>query len=193
MAMNEKLKSRIDEIENLIKSNSKDAHYADSLLQELRLELKKDVPATELNIPSDSVESTVDGGSYVIKECSDGILFHLRGGYDVFVRPRMTALYKHLVYLLRTRERYEELSEEEKGVFDAAFSATVVNMEIPVFMTIDDRHFFELAEKALSCLNELAESALKGELQPETPLENAEFEKAVEAIGALEEENKQSD
>lgn len=184
--MDDKLKSRVGEIEELIKTNSKDAHYAESLLQELRIARKKEIPATELNIPSDSVISSIEGGSYAIKECSDGILFHLRGGYDVFVRPRMSALYNHLLYILRTRERYEELTEEEKGIFDATYHATIVNLEIPVFMTVDDRYLFEIAEKSLACLNEVAETALGADLQPETPQENAEFENAMDAVRIVE-------
>lgn len=184
--MDKNLKSKIEEIESLIRTNSKDAHYADTLLKELRNALKKDVPETELSIPSSSVISKIDGGSFALKECEDGILFHLKGGYDVFVKPRMTALYKHLVYILRTREQYDTLTEEQKQIFDATYHATIVNLEIPVFMMVDDVHFFEIAERALKCINEVAESALSAPLKPETPVENAEFENAMEAMKSAE-------
>lgn len=188
--MSEQQNNRLSEIENLIRMNSKDPQYAETLLNEYRLEAKKNIQASELFIPSDSVISTIDGGSFVIKECEDGILFHLRGGYDVFVNPRMTSLYKHLVYLLRTRERYDELSDEEKRIFDATYHATFVNLQIPVFMANDEEYFFAVAEQALHYLNKFAEAALNAELKPETPVENAEFENMMEAVKIIEESNK---
>lgn len=148
-------------------------------------ENEKKVEAMELYVPSASIIRNVDFGSYSIKETETGILFHVKGGYDVFVQPRMASLYQHLKFILDGTENKDEMEDKEKEIFEAIHSATVANMEIPLFMTSDDIALFEIAEKALSELNRVANKALEADLKPETPEENGEFERTMDALEAL--------
>ena len=114
-----------------------------------------------------------------------GILFHVKGGYDVFVQPRMASLYLHLKYILDGYEEVDKMDEKDREIFEAVHSATVANMEIPLFMTSDDVALFEIAEKALSELSRVSKNALEADLKPETPEENGEFQRTMDAFEAL--------
>lgn len=140
----------------------------------------------EICVPSESVTRRHDFGSFEIAETETGILFHVRGGYDVFVQPRMASLYQHLKYLLDIRDDMEDMGDEQKDLYEAAFNATITNMEIPLFMASDDTALFDIAAKALEHLNRMSDEALNADLKPETPEENGEFQRAVDAIDEIE-------
>lgn len=139
----------------------------------------------ELCVPSDSIIREYDFGSYKFVDTQTGILFHIKGGYDLFVQPRMASLYQHLRYFLDNYDRTSEMEKEEKELYDVAYSATIANLEIPLFMASSDKALFDIANVALENLNEMAESALNADLKPETPEENGEFERAMDAIEEL--------
>lgn len=139
----------------------------------------------ELCVPTESVTKRHDFGSFEIAETETGILFHVRGGYDVFVQPRMVSLYGHLKALLDERDRLDEMREDERGLYDSAFNATIVNMEIPLFMASKDTALFDIAATALKHLNAMSDEALNAPLQPETPEENGEFQRMVDAFGEI--------
>lgn len=136
----------------------------------------------ELCVPTESVTRRHDFGSFEIMETETGILLHVRGGYDVFVQPRMQSLYGHLSFLLEERDRMDEMEKDEKELYDAAFNATITNMEIPLFMALDDAALFDIAACALGNLNRMSEEALNAPLQKETPDENGEFQRMVDAF-----------
>lgn len=140
-----------------------------------------------LCVDDSQVRETLDFESFSIIDTEVGIIFHVKGGYDVFVQPRMASLYQHLRILIDNKHRYEGLSDKEKQIFDAVFSATVTNLEIPLFMACNDVYLFDIAEKALACLNKAADEALNAPLQEETPIENAEFEQKLQASLVIEE------
>ena len=102
------------------------------------------------------------------------------------MKPRMAALYEHLRFLVDGRHKYELYSDEDKKIYDSVFSATVANLEIPLFMASNDKYLFEIAEKAISCLNQAASEALSAPLQPETPEENGQFERLMDAAVEVE-------
>lgn len=146
---------------------------------------EKKVEPMELCVPTASVIRSRDFGSYSIKETDNGILFHVKGGYDVFVQPRMASLYLHLKYILDGYEEIDKMEGKERELFEAVHSATVANMEVPLFMAIDDIALFEIAEKALSELDRVSKAALDTELKPETPEENGEFQRAMDAFETM--------
>lgn len=146
-------------------------------------DIKPKTGSFEIAVPSESVRERRDFGSFEIVDTETGILFHVRGGYDIFVQPRMASLYLHLRYLLDNFDA--ERSEEERQMFDSVFNATVTNMEIPMFMASKDSVLFDIAANALRNLNELSEEAMNAPLQPETPEENGEFERRIDALNEI--------
>lgn len=136
----------------------------------------------ELCVPTESVIRRHDFGSFEIVETETGILFHVRGGYDVFVQPRMASLYGHLKAIIDAKDDIEDMEQEERNMYTAVFNATVTNMEIPLFMASKDTALFDIAAKALEHLNAMSDEALNAPLQPETPQENGEFQRMVDAF-----------
>lgn len=125
--------------------------------------------------------------AYKFIDTQVGIVFHVKGGYDLVIRPRMQALYQHLRQLLDAYDNFEQLSVEEKQVFSSTLSATVVNLEIPLFMACNDAHLFTIASTAIECLNEASEEAFDKTLGAETPDENGKFEARIAAEEMLNE------
>ena len=128
-----------------------------------------------------------DFGHFKFIDTTAGIIFHVKGGYDLLVKPRMAALYQHLRELLDMQSQYSEYDEEKKRIYDATFNATVANLEIPLFMASNDVHLFKIAQTAIEFLNEATDDAMNKVLEPETPIENGEFERREDAKAAMKE------
>lgn len=179
----EELKKQLEEVVAQIKTNSKDAKFADKLVDKL-LSLKGqiDVEPTRIHIPEKDVVKEYDNDSLRFVRCRGCIIFQAKGGYSVIVQPRMTALFEHLSVLLDMKDRYEELSDEEKKSYDMLYSATVYVLEAPMFAVGEDEMFFGIASDVIKRLNDFTEKQLNKELQEETPKENAEFENLNEVL-----------
>ena len=54
-------------------------------------------------------------------------------------------------------------------------------------MASNDVHLFKIAQTAIECLNEATDDAMNKVLEPETPIENGEFERREDAKAALKE------
>ena len=147
---------------------------------------KKKDKAYLLCVEESQIIEDIDFGSFRLIDTTVGFVFHVKGGYDILVKPRMAALYEHLRFLVDGRHKYELYSDEDKKIYDSVFNATVANLEIPLFMASNDKYLFEIAEKAISCLNQAASEALSAPLQPETPEENGQFERLMDAAAEVE-------
>lgn len=177
------LKKQIEEVSNQIKVNSKDVHFADNLIDKLlSLKGQYDIEPTRIYIPEKDVVKEYDNDSFRFIKCKGCIMFHAKGGYSVIVKSRMRALFDHLSVLLDMKDRYEELSEEEKKSYDMLYSATVYVLEAPMFSASDDEMFFGIASDVIKRLNDFTDKALKKDLQEETHEENAEFENLNEVL-----------
>lgn len=178
--------AKLEEVKAKIKSNSKDAHFADTLIDELvSLKGQKNHQPMYLSIPEKDVIKTYDYDSFSISNCKGGILFHAKGGYDAYVTPRMKALYEHLALIIDMKERYDELSEEDKENYNSLFSATTMILQIPIFATITPKCFFGIASEALIRLDEATKELLKQPLGEDNPFANAEFDNMVAATEEL--------
>lgn len=178
--------AKIKEVKSQIKANSKDAHFADALIKELlSLKGQSDHQPMYLCVPESEVVKTYDFESFSISNCKGGILFHAKGGYDAYVTPRMKALYEHLALIIDMKERYDELSEEDKTNYDNLFSATTMILQIPIFATITPKCFFGIASEALTRLDEATKELLKQPLGEDNPFANAEFDNMIAATEEL--------
>lgn len=184
------LKKQLDEVVVQIKNNSKDAKFADSLVDKL-LSLKGqiDVEPARIHVDEKDVIKEYDNDSIRFIRCKDCIIFQAKGGMSVVVKPTMTALFEHLTVLLDMKDRYEELDEEGKKSYELLYSATVWMLEVPIFATCDDEMFFGVVNDILARFNKFTETELKKDLQEETPKENAEFENMNEAFNETTEKN----
>lgn len=177
----QELKNKIEEVVNKIKTNSKDAKFADSLIDKLlSLKGQMDVEPMRLCIPEKDVIKEYDNDSIRFVRCKSGILFQTKGGFSVFVNPRMSGLYQHLEVVLDMKDKYDELTEEQKKTYDFLYLATTQILQLGIFATCDDEFFFGIAEDIVKRFQTMTEKALNTELQEETYKENAEFENKTE-------------
>lgn len=181
------LKKQLDEVVVQIKNNSKDAKFADSLVDKL-LSLKGQmmIEPTRIHIEEKDVVKEYDNDAVRFVRCKDCIIFQAKGGMSVVVKPTMTALFEHLTVLLDMKDRYEELDEEGKKSYELLYSATVWMLEVPIFATCSDEMFFGVVNDILARFNKFTENELNADLQEETPKENADFENLNEAFNEME-------
>lgn len=184
------LKKQLNEVVVQIKNNSKDAKFADALVDKL-LSLKGQmmIEPTRIHIEEKDVVKEYDNDAVRFVRCKDCIIFQAKGGLSVVVKPTMTALFEHLTVLLDMKDRYEELDEEGKKSYELLYSATVWMLEVPIFATCSDEIFFGVVNDVLARFNKFTETELKKDLQEETPKENAEFENLNEAFNETTEKN----
>lgn len=177
----QELKNKIEEVVNKIKTNSKDAKFADSLVDKLlSLKGQLDVEPMRLCIPEKDVIKEYDNDSIRFVRCKGGILFQTKGGFSVFVSPRMSGLYQHLEILLDMKDKYDELSEEQKKTYEVLYLATTQILQLSIFATCDDEFFFGISEDIIKRFQTMTEKAINAELHEETHKENAEFENKME-------------
>ena len=181
------LKKQLDETVAQIKNNSKDAKFADSLVDKL-LSLKGqiDVEPARIHVDEKDVIKEYDNDSIRFIKCKTCIIFQAKGGMSVVVKPTMTALFDHLTILLEMKDNYDELTEEGQKHYEMLYSATVLMLEVLIFATCDDEMFFGVVNDILARFNKFTETELNKDLQEETPKENAEFENLNEAFNEME-------
>ncbi len=178
--------AKLEEVKAKIKSNSKDAHFADTLIDELlSLKGQKDHHPMYLSIPEKDVIKTYDYDSFSISNCKGGILFHAKGGYDAYVTPRMKALYEHLALIIYLKEHYNELSDEMKQNYDNLFFHTTNLLKIPIVGTLTQTTFVALSNACVEWLEKGTQELLKQPLGEDNPFANAEFDNMIAATEEL--------
>lgn len=171
------IKKELDEVLIQLKNNSKDAKFADKLIDKaMSLKGQLDVEAFVLCIPESDVKKKYDFGAFEVLDCKGGILFHVHGGYFSYVTMRMVSLYEHLRAVLEMYDNINDADEMQKNVTTAVVNATWIDMQIPLNIGLSDDMLFEFAELAVKKLKELQEKMENAELQEETHEENAKFE-----------------
>lgn len=191
--MNKKdLKKQIEDIAKQIKANSKDAKFAEKLVDKLlSLKGQYDVEATRIHIREKDVVKEYDFEAVRFIRCKGCIIFHAKGGVTTIVKPTMKCLYEHLDVLLDMKDRYEELKEEEKKAYEALYTATLWNLSASIYSTLDDELFVNVATDIMKRFEVYIQSK-ESELQDETPEENAEFETKMGFANELLKENADS-
>lgn len=178
----EKLKKQIKEVVSQIKTNSKDAHFADKLVDKLlSLKGQLDVEPTRIHIEEKDVIKEYDFGSTTYTKYKGGIIFHAKSGMDIVIRPGLHSLYEHINVMLEMKDNYEKLNEDMKKAYENIYTATSWLLTSPIYATIDDNMFFGIATDILKHFDEYIKSKEKV-LQEETPIENAEFENMNELL-----------
>lgn len=186
---NENKKQVLSEIENTInqiKTNSKDAKFADKLIDKLlSLKGQYDVEPTRLYVPEKNIIKEYDNDNLRIIKCKDCIIWQHKGGFTFVVKPTMRALYEYLDGMLAMKDRYDELTDDEKKLYDVSYFGMSLILQAPMFAVADDEFFVDLATFVGDGVKKVSEKLLNQPLQEETPIENAEFETKMEVSNEL--------
>lgn len=185
------IKSKIDEIKAQIKSNAKDAHFAETLVNEL-LSLKGQLEhkPTMVNVNLEDIVDTLEGNTFTIYKTKNGDTgFHLKAGYDIVVRPTVESLNKSLASFVDYKDEVEKLTEEEQEYYKSDLLATQFCLTIPVYAFADLDFKYTIANMFADYMYKVQTDLLDNvKLQDETPEENKIFEEATKGLETLKEE-----
>lgn len=119
------------------------------------------------------------GETFELTKTNKGILYHVFGGYSIFVTPNNVALYETLDDLIENQETYNKLTGKEREDFDLNLSAITYVINVPLFAFSSAELTFDLATKVIQFLQKTYDEAMKQQLQEETVKEDQEFKDAV--------------
>lgn len=171
------IKKELDEALIQLKNNSKDARFADKLIDKaMSLKGQLDVVEMEFGIPASDVLKRYNFSSFELVKCKGGIVFHVFGGYISYTTMQMVSLYEHLNTVLEMYDSLADADESQKEVTDAVMNATFIDMQIPILIGTSDDFLFDFAELYCKKLQDLQYKMINSELQEETHEENAKFE-----------------
>lgn len=167
----------------MIKSNSKDAHFAESLIEELiKLSNARNNDNFFPTLTDKDIVGSYDGGSYVINIFRDGTaMYHTYGGYTVVADYRIESLNSYLKMYVDRMNKLEDLSDDEREIFELDVTSSTYAINIPMIAFTDAALKLELATKAIEYINSVYESAVNSDL-PEEDIElNRDFYNSVVA------------
>lgn len=186
--------SEIETVINQIKTNSKDAKFADKLIDKLMsLKGQYDVEPTRLFVPEKNVIKEYDNDNLRIVRCKDCIIWQHKGGFTFVVKPTMRALYEYIGSMLAMKDRYDELTDDEKQLYDVSYFGMSLILQAPMVAAADDEFFVDLATFVGEGVKKVYDKLLNHPLQDETPIENAEFETKMEVANELLKDGKYTD
>ena len=186
--------SEIETVINQIKTNSKDAKFADKLIDKLMsLKGQYDIEPTRLFVPEKDVIKEYDNDNLRIVKCKDCIIWQHKGGFTFVVKPTMRALYEYIDGMLAMKDNYESLSDDLRQLYEASYFGMSLILQAPMFAVVDDELFVDLATFIGEGVKKVSDKLLNQPLQEETPIENAEFETKMEVANELLKDGKYTD
>lgn len=188
---NKELKKQLDEVVVQIKNNSKDAKFADKLIDKL-LSLKGqiDVEPAWCHFPVTDKDEVIDtGGAYKIVRNSNGINFHITGfdftilkdGSNVSIKNFLKTAHCPFDRLFELWEKRNDgtLSEEEEAEYGTLLVSTVSMCQIMVVASTSEHRQALLTILMDEWYKEMSE-ALDADLQDETPDDDSNLENVNE-------------
>lgn len=133
------------------------------------------------------------GETFELTKTNKGILYHVFGGYSIFVTPNNVALYETLDDLIEHQESYNKFEGKEREDFELNLSAISYVLDVPLFAFSSAELTFDLATKVIQYLQKVYDDAMNAPLKDETPDEDLQFKEAILGLedvkNALKEEN----
>lgn len=185
------IKAKIQEVKAQLKSNSKDAHFAEKLIGDLlSLKGQYEHQPTMVHVAMDDILGTLEGNTFTIYKTKSGDTgFHLKAGYDIVVRPTVESMNQSLATFVDYQKEMDSLSEKEREWYEQDLIATQFCLTIPMYAFADMDFKYKVAnmfaDYMLKNQNKLLDNV---ELQDETPEENKAFEQATMGLETIKSE-----
>ena len=119
------------------------------------------------------------GETFELVKSNKGILYHVYGGFNIFVTQNNVALYETLDDLIENQEVYNKLTGQEREDFDLHLSALTYVLDVPLFAFSSAEFTYDIATKVIQFLQKTYDDAIKEPLKDETPDEDLQFKEAV--------------
>jgi hypothetical protein len=187
----DEIRAKIEEVKAQLKSNSKDAHFAEKLIGDLlSLKGQYEHQPTMVHVAMDDILGTLEGNTFTIYKTKSGDTgFHLKAGYDIVVRPTVESLNKSLASFVDYQKDIEKLSEEERERYEQDLVATQFCLTIPMYAFADMDFKYKVANMFADYMLKIQHKLLDNVvLQNETPEENKTFEQATMGLETIKSE-----
>ena len=171
---------------NQIKTNSKDAHYADKLLADL-LSVKGQLMIEPTELDCGTKEDEWETDTYRVTLTNRGALYHEKGGYSIFVTPAMKSLYDTLADIVVNKDKYANLEGEEKESYETALSAVAYCLALPKFVFSDGDFTYKIATMVVEFIKKEYDRLMNEELQEENVDKDREWKETVDAVNTIKE------
>lgn len=183
MERKEEIRKKIDEVKNLIKTNSKNAHHAEKLIDELlSLDREKRHEATLVHIPMDNVSKTFKGDTFELCYTKQGeAVYRTFGGYTIICSSIFNALNATIENAIDylNGEIQEELTDEQKQLIEDDITATSWVLNLPLHACSDLEFKHDLTNKFIEFISKLQEKSNTDKPQEETYEQDAQFKDAM--------------
>ena len=187
------LKQKLEETKAKIKSNSKDAHFADSLISDL-LSIKgqlEHVPSLEF-IPLEAVEDEFGHGPFYIAKLNDNrMLYKVYGGYTIICDVRMRALYETIGGLLNIYNDQSVLDGADDGDTKLALEALGFILSAPMYACADEELAMKIATAVVEYIGKNQGDSLNAELQSDDRETNTDMRDVIQVGSEISEGLKQ--
>ena len=183
----ETLEKKLKECKEQLKANSKDAHFADRLIDRM-LSYKGQLGVEPIELDCGKKVDEWSGETFRLTKTDRGVLYHQFNGYSIFVTPNNKALYETLCDYVDNREEYSKLEGELKEQFELQLSAVTYCLSVPLFCFADSEFTYKIATDVIDYLKSTFDSLMEQPLQEETPQLDNEFKEATLGLEALKEE-----
>ena len=180
------LKERLADIKKQLRTNAKDVHFFDKLIDEA-LSLKGQMGVDPIALDCGTETDEWAGDTFRITLTNKGVLYHEYGGYSVFVTPNNAALYEALSDLVTNKENYAKLEGEQAENFKALLTIIAYNLSIPRISFMDKDFPQEIAIRTMEFLRKMYDELMEQPLQDETPKEDAAFKDVALSLEELNE------
>lgn len=189
----EALKAKLDEVKAKIKSNSKDTHFAESLINDL-LSLKGQlcVVPTVIRIDENDILDKFSGNTFEMFTTKKGeAVYHVKGGYTLIADHRMVSLNNAIAGYIYAAKTMDTLNESEQEALTLDMSAAAYVMNLPFFAFSDQDFLYKIAEEVIQWLREKYDKAMEEPLHPETPEEDTAYREAAMWVESLKNEHRE--
>lgn len=186
MATKKELTDEIKDLTAKLKANSKDAHFAEVLVEKLLI-AKGQLVAEPIELNVGTKVDSYRGTTFELVKTNRGVLYHEFGGYNIFVKPQNASLYQTLVDLVDNKDIYNKLEGEEKESFELNLSAISYCLSVPKICFSDVEFTYDIAKKVVDFLTDQYEKLMNEPLQDETVEEDEQFKAATLAIEDIKE------
>lgn len=182
------LNERLNELIRQIRLNSKDAHFAEKLTEDLLSVHRQKLSEKSYVFDIGAEQYKVERNSFYIAKHEKGVLFHIYNSFDLVVPVSNNALYATLIAILEEHNNeYESFTDEEKLDHDTYIEAIGIILAMPLTIFTDTEFAINIATQVIQRMDLKVRQAMEVALQDETVEQDAIFKDAVLGFESLKE------
>lgn len=170
------LNERLNELIRQIRLNSKDAHFAEKLTDDLLSVHRQKLQTKSYVFDLGEELYKIERNSYYISKHEMGLLFHVYNSMDLVIPISHNSLYGFINKLIEEYyNEYDGLSQSDRDEYDSLLEASCVILSMPINIFMDVQFAIDIATQVVRKTGEMYEQALSAELIDETVEDDLAF------------------